>query len=79
MPDADAPEITNTRRILAVSLEDEANHLSRVLKGDALTRPDAPHLPLPLWNFVQILIRQGNRSHKFSSRANINNARGHNT
>lgn len=36
MPDTEAPEISNPRRILAISLEDEANHLSRVLKGEPL-------------------------------------------
>lgn len=36
MPDvAASPEISNPRRILAVSLEQEANHLSRVLKGES--------------------------------------------
>lgn len=32
--DDEVPEISNPRRILAVSLDDEANHLSRVLKGE---------------------------------------------
>jgi hypothetical protein len=36
MTDTEVPEIGNPRRILAVSLEDEANHLSRVLKGEPL-------------------------------------------
>jgi hypothetical protein len=32
--EVEAAKITNPRRILAVSLEQEANHLSRILKGE---------------------------------------------